>query len=257
MSFQDLNKSGAPRRTQRSHLTTTDWHRTIPETNVTSSGADSLAQLSDGILQYQRNVGILEKIAHQIGTPSDGAELQMQFDVQVDVLNQLGQRLETTLLKLETSDSVDQTEAAKHRASIVKLRRDFHRIESSYKNILSETERRRIQLGVNQQQGQKSFGHVQNEGAMQEDEQIHHLQMQQNLNEEIMRERENEIRNINRGMHQVNEIYKDLAHIVGSQQEQIDQIETQMEESKVNAQQGLSHIQKANEKAGASQCTIS
>jgi len=72
-----------------------------------------------------------------------------------------------------------------------------------------------------------------------------------------MRERENEIRNINRGMHQVNEIYKDLAHIVGSQQEQIDQIETQMEESKVNAQQGLSHIQKANEKAGASQCTIS
>ena len=31
---------------------------------------------------------------------------------------------------------------------------------------------------------------------------------QQRLNEEIMRERENEIRNINRGMHQVNEIYK-------------------------------------------------
>ena len=28
------------------------------------------------------------------------------------------------------------------------------------------------------------------------------------LNEELMRERENEIRNINRGMHQVNEIYK-------------------------------------------------
>ena len=31
---------------------------------------------------------------------------------------------------------------------------------------------------------------------------------QQKLNEEIMREREEEIRNINRGMHQVNEIYK-------------------------------------------------
>jgi t-SNARE complex subunit (syntaxin) len=51
---------------------------------------------------------------------------------------------------------------------------------------------------------------------------------------------------------------KDLAHIVGNQQEQIDQIEGQMENSRANAEQGLSHIQKANEKASASsQCTIS
>ena len=60
------------------------------------------------------------------------------------------------------------------------------------------------------------------------------------VHEEIMREREEEIRNINRGMHQVNEIYKDLAHIVGGQQEQIDTTETQMEESKANAEKGLS-----------------
>ncbi|EJK56724.1 hypothetical protein THAOC_23337, partial [Thalassiosira oceanica] len=31
---------------------------------------------------------------------------------------------------------------------------------------------------------------------------------------EIMREREEEIRNIHKGMHTVNEIYKDLAHLV-------------------------------------------
>lgn len=72
-----------------------------------------------------------------------------------------------------------------------------------------------------------------------------------------MREREEEIRNINKGMHTVNEIYKDLAHIVGSQQEQIDQIEDQMEESKTHAEQGLSHVVKANERATSSQCTIS
>jgi syntaxin 7 len=72
-----------------------------------------------------------------------------------------------------------------------------------------------------------------------------------------MREREEEIRNINRGMHQVNEIYKDLAHIVGSQQEQIDSIETQMEDSRANAESGLTQIEKANEKFGSAQCTIS
>jgi len=79
----------------------------------------------------------------------------------------------------------------------------------------------------------------------------------QRLNEEIMREREEEIKSINRGMHQVNEIYKDLAHIVASQQDQVDSIETHMEESRVNAESGLKQVEKANEKFGSSQCTIS
>jgi len=72
-----------------------------------------------------------------------------------------------------------------------------------------------------------------------------------------MREREEEIRNINRGMHQVNEIYRDLASIVSSQQEQVDTIETQMEESRANAESGLEQVHKANEKFGQSNCTIS
>ena len=79
----------------------------------------------------------------------------------------------------------------------------------------------------------------------------------QRLHEEIMREREEEIRNINRGMHQVNEIYKDLATFVDSQQEQIDTIETQMEDSKANAESGLKQIERANEKFGSGQCVIS
>jgi t-SNARE complex subunit (syntaxin) len=72
-----------------------------------------------------------------------------------------------------------------------------------------------------------------------------------------MREREEEIRNINKGMHQVNEIYKDLAHIVGSQQEHVDSIETQMEESRVNADAGLQQVEKANQQFGSAQCVIS
>ena len=79
----------------------------------------------------------------------------------------------------------------------------------------------------------------------------------QRLHEEIMREREAEISIINKGMHQVNEIYKDLAHIVGSQQEQVDQIETQMEDARGNAESGLEQVQKANERYNNSQCTIS
>ena len=80
--------------------------------------------------------------------------------------------------------------------------------------------------------------------------------VKQRINEEIMREREEEIRNIHKGMHTVNEIYKDLAHLVDNQQEGVDQIENQMENAKNNTASGLKHIEKANE-ASSSQCVIS
>ena len=76
------------------------------------------------------------------------------------------------------------------------------------------------------------------------------------ISEEIMREREEEIRNIHKGMHTVNEIYKDLAHLVDNQQAGVDQIETQMENTKDNTATGLKHIEKANE-SDKSQCSIS
>lgn len=72
-----------------------------------------------------------------------------------------------------------------------------------------------------------------------------------------MREREEEIRNINKGMHKVNEIYRDLAHIVSSQQEMIDEIETQMDDARGNAESGLTQVQKANEKYDNANCVIS
>jgi t-SNARE complex subunit (syntaxin) len=71
-----------------------------------------------------------------------------------------------------------------------------------------------------------------------------------------MREREEEIRNINKGMHTVNEIYKDLAHIVGTQQDDIDTVENHMDDANKNAEAGLQQVQKANAKADQS-CVIS
>eukprot|EP00956_Cyclotella_meneghiniana_P006272 scaffold8222_cov21-Cyclotella_meneghiniana.AAC.1 len=71
-----------------------------------------------------------------------------------------------------------------------------------------------------------------------------------------MREREEEIRNIHKGMQTVNEIYKDLATLVDNQQENIDTIENQMEGAKENTSTGLRHIEKANE-SQQSQCVVS
>jgi syntaxin 7 len=249
MSFSDVGKGG-PKRPNRTQLST---QPTIPESQEESL-SDGLRQLSDGILQYQRNLGILERIAGQVGTKSDGPVLEQQFQVQVDVLKQLGEKLNSRLkLQEEQLESLSRNEAAKKRATQVKLSRDFRRVEASFKNIQLEVRRKRAQLHQAQIQAQQTQQVLPQDQA----EFQQQLQLEDKLAEEIMRERQEEIQGINRGMHQVNEIYKDLAHIVGSQQEQIDQIETQMEDSKINAEKGLEHVMKANEKASATSCVIS
>jgi t-SNARE complex subunit (syntaxin) len=50
---------------------------------------------------------------------------------------------------------------------------------------------------------------------------------------------------------------QDLAHIVGSQQEQIDHVETHMENASRNAEEGLKQIEKAKIAASESTCIIS
>ena len=58
MSFQDVGKPGAPKRPQRSQLTT-NTVLSLPEgrpMNASPQTGDPFSQLSDGILQYQVSV---------------------------------------------------------------------------------------------------------------------------------------------------------------------------------------------------------
>ncbi|KAL7524309.1 hypothetical protein ACHAXR_000519 [Thalassiosira sp. AJA248-18] len=63
---------------------------------------------------------------------------------------------------------------------------------------------------------------------------------------QIMKQREDELRDINRKMHVVNEIYKDLGEVVEQQQEQIDQVEDQFGGAADATRRGLEQIEKAN-----------
>jgi t-SNARE complex subunit (syntaxin) len=170
----------------------------------------------------------------------------------------LEQRVRTAIL----AQRQQATNEAKKQA-LRKLERDFERVQATAQSCKAKVTRQQKQL---QQRGGGNDGTNNNNtsatdnaaaNALQQEQQRFQMQIQEDrLAEEIMKEREEEIRNINKGMHQVNEIYKDLAHIVGNQQEEVDQIETQMEDARGNAESGLKQVQTANEKYD-SQCTIS
>lgn len=268
MSFQDVGRPGARRSSSNNNYATQSLtglstggfgvgENSSNENKSAFSG--SAATISHGILQYQRNVGILDDIARSIGTKNDGAVLETQLKAQVDVIRQLGSKIEKQLHEQERGMQVlPRDDAPRGRATHIKLTRDYRRVETTFKNILLESTRRRNVANshmrvLEEEKQRKTF-----EKNLEGDSTKMQMQLQDDrINEEIMRERAEEIRNINQGMHQVNEIYKDLAHIVGDQQGQVDQVEHQMENAALNAEKGLNQIEKANEKGAESSCIIS
>ena len=217
----------------------------------------------------QRNVGILEKIVQSLNARTDSSSSELavqQYQAQNHVLEQLEEKIRSLL-----------RQQPKQNTAVIKLKRDFERVQLRTSQM-QELATKKISCIQNIQKSTatasynnssynpfsngdadnrtSSFNDNEQTNILAEQQRLQQLQLQEDrLHEEIMREREEEIRNINHGMHTVNEIFKDLAHIVGQQQEQVDQIENQMEDSRANAESGLAQVEKANEKYGQ-QCSI-
>ena len=174
-------------------------------------------------------------------------------------MRELEARLKEQLLaqrqRCANSNPTHSSSSSAQKQALLKLERDFERVQAITVATKAKVVRHRKQA----QQREAAVRHDDAAAHASADPHNHartvlqqqQVQLQQDrLQEEIMREREEEIRQINRGMHQVNEIYKDLAHIVGEQQDDIDGIESKMEETKASAQSGLEQVEKANDKYG-------
>mmetsp|Transcript_18586 Transcript_18586/g.34419 ORF Transcript_18586/g.34419 Transcript_18586/m.34419 type:complete len:302 (-) Transcript_18586:287-1192(-) len=301
MSFQDVGRPGARPPQRRTQPSGSGGYSSAPSSGgsggafssaaagggsggggrgVQQNGAASVGggyeQVSDSIVQYQRNIALLEKLARNVGTKHDTSVSQTQYNLQLEVIQQLGQRIETQFRSHESRlSTLPRSDASSLRTTHVKLTRDYRLVEQQFKTLQLDVKRKRglaevrareaeeERMGRNNRGGISGVGGVGGggggdvDGAMTEEGMRWQMQIQEDkINEEIMQEREEEIKNIHKGMHQVNEIYKDLAHLVDEQQEGVDQIETQMENAKENTATGLKHIEKANE-SSQSQCIIS
>lgn len=262
MSFQDFGKNRpSNNKVRQPHNGGASSGGTAVGNGASSIGppvSEGYGSVSNGILQYQRNVGILSKIIANLGGSTDASVTEKQFNVQADVIRQLGSKIEVQLMEKEQSiASMSRTDASRSRATHTKLTRDYRQVETTFKHLLLEAKRKRSILEAQIRQEAEEEQRKQFEEGIDNDTAIIQMQLKDDrINEEILREREEEIRNINKGMHQVNEIYKDLAHIIDSQQEQIDDVEENMEQANESAEAGLKQIEKANAKASPSSCLI-
>jgi hypothetical protein len=300
MSFQDVVRS-TPSRTRsdipRSQSSISDNLSTAaildtPNNNEGPGGeicrngssgiyAVDIREVSEEMLQYQREVGRLPSALHSVTAPigsSDEWKLKLQFDG----VRKLGEQISLHLSTCEENlKYVQRHKAADSRAAILKLTRDFRRIETIFKNLEMEFKKKSADRSKRTNSYEANIRP--HPDQRRNDEETRELQLrmeeQDRLNEEIMRLREAEVIEINRKMHQVNEIYKvrflvadqvvnalfrnrvtilfkcsflfysttkDLGELVNNQQEQIDQVEIDMEAAAINTKSGLTQLEAAN-----------
>jgi t-SNARE complex subunit (syntaxin) len=213
-----------------------------PSKSSGGGGTVEINQISDAILQYSSNVDILAMLASGPTTP----ETTTQYNVQVDVTSQLHSRVQRHISSASsrlTSGDLPRTESARLRTTVVKLEKDFKKIEQRALKAREEFNRKRSASS-----GPMPGGSREDEGGIDLNNiQFQKVQTHDLVQSSIIQERDVEIRKINKEMATVNEIFKDLAGIVNEQQEEIDNIETLMENSNAHARAGLEQVRQANE----------
>lgn len=143
-------------------------------------------------------------------------------------------------------------------SSIPKLTKDAQKCEQIYKNISMSVQRKLdviTQRCKNANSNISNISNISNFGTSSDEVvldglggQLKQVHLQEDLiNEEIIKERNEEIKTINQQMTSVNEIFKELAQIVHNQQDDVDNIEQMMENSHTHAKAGLEQIEQANE----------
>ena len=233
----------------------------------------TLAQLGDNLQQLQQNVKLLRSLSDSyIAQPLP--DLLAQVCAQQDVVAQLRRRIETKLASAATElESLPRAQQARARATHGKLRKDYDRVSAALAPVIAKVAELTTapppralpgtrfagsaggaaSRGGGYAGGGGAFGEAEESprgrGGGNEPTQIGGVQLQMHdehaIEDAILREREDEIKEINKNVHQVNEIFRDLATIVNKQQEDINDISEMTEKSHKSASAGLEQVNRA------------
>lgn len=242
-----------------------------------AAGSDveqTTAKITEWLRQFQYNLSLLERLAESLdaqGTrPTD--ESLRQVSSQQDVVEELGATVRRGLSELSRQiEALPRPEQARPRVAHAKLKRDSERVAQELTRVLNKLKQSRRNAltrkpaamqplsssggpGSYAQEphrvGRAQFGRSDAPGDLDvmigdERVQLQVAMQEEAINDAILQEREEEIREINQSVHKVNEIFRDLANLVDKQQHEVDQISELVEKSHQHAEKGLDQVQKA------------
>lgn len=208
----------------------------------------TIAQISENLQNFQHNVSLLQNLVESMDR---NAEALAQVDSQVAVVHDLSVRIGQQLTdQVSFIESRPRDEATSLKITHAKLGKDYNRVLQQFRVAEDRARQKQRAIGSRRREGGPGSNGsrvVRDKAVLDQDERLRVAMQQQAIDEAIVREREDEIREIHQNVTKVNEIFKDLAEIVNDQQEDINTVEAMIEKSHAHARSGLDQVEKANE----------
>ncbi|XP_054924587.1 syntaxin-12-like [Dermacentor andersoni] len=224
-----------------------------------SSNAEfqSLSQtIGTNVQKISQNVGSMKKMVQQLGTSQDSESLRSQLHQIQQYTNQLAK---DTNAQLKALAAMPYGEQGAGRLLREKLTNDFsealhhfqlvQRAEADKEKDSVKRARAASGIGFESSSSRGGGGNlIELASPVQAQQQAQsYAQMDEQVNIEMLREREQSIRKLENDIVDVNAIFKDLATLVHDQGDMIDSIEANVESAAVHVEEGIQQVAKARQ----------
>lgn len=234
----------------------------------TGGDSDRLAQnVGSNIQKISQNVSQLERLVKQIGTPQDSEELRDKVSQTTHYTNQLAKETNRDMKDLAhlpvPSDPTKQRQMKMQRE---RLTEEFSNALKSFQTIQrTAAEKERASLSRARASSQSGYSPFKDEPS---DEQFSRpgysetaqvLAMENDVDLNLMKERETAIHQLEADIMDVNQIFKDLGMLVHEQGEVLDSIEANVEHAEIHVSEGTQQLSKARDyqsKARRKKCCL-
>lgn len=208
--------------------------------------------------KISQNVGSMKKMVQQLGTSQDSESLRAQLHQIQQYTNQLAK---DTNGQLKSLAAMPYGEQGAGRLLREKLTNDFsealHHFQQMQRTEADKekdsVKRARAASGIGlESSGRGGPGNLIElaspvQPTQQQQQAQSYAQMDEQVNLEMLREREQAIRKLENDIVDVNAIFKDLATLVHDQGDMIDSIEANVESAAVQVEEGVQQVAKARQ----------
>ncbi|XP_022091296.1 syntaxin-7-like isoform X2 [Acanthaster planci] len=229
--------------------------------------ADLAQQISSAIFKIANNVTTLEKAARQMGTPSDSAMLRNRIQANMQSTNKI---VSETTMCLKDLTLMGRTLGRSSKLQVDRLTNEYHDSVQRYSGVQKKiASKMRSSPGPSMapptSESREVVAHDESKALIEEarrqeiQSQLQQQDQQIEYDMNLLQEREEQIRQIEAAMLDVNEIFRDLGAMVSQQGEIIDSIEANIDRASSNVEGAATQLQTASkyqQKARRKMCCI-
>ncbi|KAI8323756.1 t-SNARE [Martensiomyces pterosporus] len=248
MSFNDLERGTYTPLSQSSGASLSNEERTYKK---------AVQGLSQKIFRINASVANIRQLVGQLGTSRDTPRLRQDIHSKMEETRDLVKTTSTELKSLSEFQR-DESKRRARRLEQQKLTADFQKTLEQFQaiqRVSAEISREYVDMAKHAVQAQTEYEHNDDDDdgeanpllGQQRRVQLSVLDNDVEYNEALINERESEIHEIEQGIVELNEIFRDLGTIVTEQQSLLDNIETNVQSVAVNVLGASEELNTASE----------